>query len=197
MITTLLIDYAGVLTPTKNNWPFAKQFHKDYGLQPKELMRITYTDWDEVVIDKPDSKIFWRNIAKLLKTDAEVLRSRIMNTFPIDNRMIKLLDGLKSKYTMVLVSNQIRDWLEEVIVENNLRNIFKFTANSYEVGIRKPDPEIFQYALSLSESKAQETVFIDDSVKNIEAAQKLGIHTILFSSFESFEQELNDILETA
>lgn len=197
MITTLLFDYAGVLTPTSNNLPFVNQFHKDYNLKPKELMKITYTDWDKAAVGKMDSKLFWEQIAKILKTDAQVLRRRVIDTFPIDDRVIKLLDELKSQYTMVLISNQIHDWLEEVIAENNLRDIFNFTANSYEVGKRKPDPEIFQYALKVSSSKPHEAVFIDDSPKNIEAAKKLGMHTILFSDFQNFKQELNTILETA
>lgn len=197
MITTLLVDYAGVLTPTRNNFPFVEKFYKDYNLSPQELMKITYTNWEKTSIGKLDSKLFWENMAKLLKTDAKVLRSRIMNTYSLDENVISLLKKLKKQYNLVMVSNQINDWLEEVIEINNLRDIFDYTANSYELGVKKPDPAIFKYALNLAGSKPSEAVFIDDALKNIIAAQELGLKTIHFSDFENFEKELNDVLKSA
>lgn len=197
MITTLLVDYAGVLTPTANNFPFVEQFHEDYGIAPKELMKLSYTNWDRTATGELDSKFYWENLSKLLNTNTSTLRSRIINTYPLDERIIKLLKKLKQKYTLVLVSNQISDWLEEVIEENNLRDIFDYTANSYEVGASKPDSRIFNYALNLANAKPSEAVFIDDALKNIDAARKLGIHTIQFSNYQDFEKELNEVLETA
>ena len=48
---------------------------------------------------------------------------------------------------------------------------------SYEVGMRKPDAEIFELVLSENNLDPNETLFIDDSIQHIEAAKKLGIHT--------------------
>jgi len=47
---------------------------------------------------------------------------------------------------------------------------------SYEMRAYKPHPDIFLKALATDNMKAEETVFVDDSRKNIDAAEALGIH---------------------
>ncbi|GBL35160.1 D-ribitol-5-phosphate phosphatase [Filimonas sp.] len=49
---------------------------------------------------------------------------------------------------------------------------------SHRVGLRKPNPAIFELVLRENQLKADETLFIDDSPQHIEAAKKLGIQTI-------------------
>ena len=49
---------------------------------------------------------------------------------------------------------------------------------SYECGVMKPSPEIFQMMLHGQQATAEETLFIDDSPANCEAAARLGIHTL-------------------
>lgn len=46
---------------------------------------------------------------------------------------------------------------------------------SHEIGLRKPDPEIYKYVLRENDLKAEETFFVDDNTENTEAAEKLGI----------------------
>lgn len=52
---------------------------------------------------------------------------------------------------------------------------------SQEMGLRKPDPAIYQRLLNEEESSAEEAVFFDDNPDNIEAARKLGIHSLLIT----------------
>lgn len=53
---------------------------------------------------------------------------------------------------------------------------------SGEIGVGKPDPAIFQLALSRAGATPDRTVFIDDSPVNVAAARALGIHGITFTS---------------
>jgi putative hydrolase of the HAD superfamily len=46
---------------------------------------------------------------------------------------------------------------------------------SYELGMRKPDPEIFNYLIDVLELSPKRTLFIDDKKENTDAAAKLGI----------------------
>ena len=57
---------------------------------------------------------------------------------------------------------------------------FRGIVISGEIQMMKPEPEIFEYLLRRYELSAAETMFIDDHLPNIEAAQALGLHTILF-----------------
>lgn len=55
--------------------------------------------------------------------------------------------------------------------------VFEKCFLSYELHLAKPQREIFEAVLQQADIKADETLFIDDSLKNCEAAEALGIHT--------------------
>ncbi|MBR7048547.1 MAG: HAD family phosphatase [Prevotella sp.] len=55
--------------------------------------------------------------------------------------------------------------------------VFEKCFLSYELHLAKPQREIFEAVLQQADIKADETLFIDDNLKNCQAAQALGIHT--------------------
>lgn len=71
-----------------------------------------------------------------------------------------------------------------------LANSFIDTIVSGEVKMIKPNPEIFQLLLDRNSLKAEDCIFIDDTKVNVDAAIKLGIDGLLFTSAEQFEQDL-------
>jgi len=194
MIKTVLFDYAGVISPTKNNYAFALKNSKRFELTPEELMKLTYENWDEAATGKLESSVFWEQIAGKLKIKPDELISLLIETFPIDERVVDIIRKTKEDRTTVLFSNQEKGWLEKVIDDNNLRGIFTYFVNSYNVGARKPDPKIFLEALKISSSLPEETLLVDDSLENVEAAKKLGINAIKFENFDQFLEEYKKFL---
>lgn len=67
---------------------------------------------------------------------------------------------------------------------------------SYECGIMKPAPEIFQMMLRGQQALAEETLFVDDSPANCEAAARLGIHTLCPHNNEDWTSMLQDYLQS-
>jgi len=49
---------------------------------------------------------------------------------------------------------------------------------SSEIGMRKPDPEIFEHTLGLLGVQAADAVFVDDAAQNVAGAQRSGLHTV-------------------
>lgn len=49
---------------------------------------------------------------------------------------------------------------------------------SQEMGVRKPEPEIYQRLLNEEDVSAEEAIFLDDNLANVEAARALGIHSV-------------------
>lgn len=195
MIKTILFDYAGVLTPVNNNFDFAKKHSKRFGLPAEEIMKITYENWSETALGKLECGIFWGEIAKKLNINPNELRSLVIDTFPLDRRMIEIVKKAKKTHTTVLFSNQIKDWIEQVLNENNINNIFDHIINSYNVGARKPDKKIFFEAISRTGSRPEEILFIDDSLENIEAAKEIGINTIQFKNYPEFLSQYKMFVE--
>jgi putative hydrolase of the HAD superfamily len=66
---------------------------------------------------------------------------------------------------------------------------------SYECGVMKPSPEIFQMMLRGQQALPEETLFVDDSPKNCEAAASLGIRTLCPQNNEDWTGMLQDYLK--
>lgn len=97
---------------------------------------------------------------------------------------LKLLMHYKQTHRTFLLSNTneihidaFNDCLKNNFKIPNLSAYFEKLYLSYEVGMRKPDAEIFQLVLSENKLDPKETLFIDDSIQHIESAKKLGIQT--------------------
>jgi len=195
MIKTILFDYAGVLTPTQNNYSFAAKNSKRFSMSPEAIMKITYDGWADAAVGKTKSKDFLDSVASKLNVTSDELLSLLIDSFPIDPRMIDLIKEAKKKYNTVLFSNQIEDWLGKVIDNNGFRDIFTYFVNSYTVGAGKHDKKIFLEALRITDSKPEETLFIDDSQENVDAAKKLGINSILFTDFNQFLEEYKKYIQ--
>lgn len=72
-------------------------------------------------------------------------------------------------------------------------DMFDEVVISGEVGMRKPDAEIYHHTLDLLKVKPEESVFVDDLAHNIKAAADLGIIGVLHVDYESTRQELEKI----
>ena len=96
---------------------------------------------------------------------------------------INLLKELKKKYRLFLLSNTneihikcFRKIIESSYGENIFDAIFENQYYSSEIGMRKPNPECFQYVLEKNGMEPSETLFIDDSIQHVEGARKLKIN---------------------
>jgi putative hydrolase of the HAD superfamily len=61
---------------------------------------------------------------------------------------------------------------------------------SYQLGMAKPEPAIYQHTLRELGVEPGEALFIDDRLVNIEAARALGMQGILFSTVERLRADL-------
>lgn len=64
---------------------------------------------------------------------------------------------------------------------------------SGEVGMRKPEPQIFAHVLELLDVAAEETVFVDDLTHNVEAAERLGFVGVHHTSYDETSSRLEDL----
>jgi FMN phosphatase YigB (HAD superfamily) len=95
---------------------------------------------------------------------------------------IQLLAKLKNRYRLFLLSNTNKIHLEAVFRMNleahGFKDLSHFMEKQYyscELGMRKPDAEIFQYVLNDIGVPPDEILFIDDSIQHVEGAKCVGI----------------------
>jgi len=72
-----------------------------------------------------------------------------------------------------------------------LDELFHHVIDSSEVGLRKPDPRIFELALEKLGVDAASAVFLDDYAGNVEAARRVGIHGLLVT--DAYEDALSEL----
>lgn len=101
-----------------------------------------------------------------------------------DSERLNLIEQLKRNYRVYLLSNTNIihfNHYNRLLVEETgkeLKDYFHKVYLSFEMGIRKPQVEIFSRVLSENGLTPSETLFVDDSYEHVRAAQKLGIQTI-------------------
>lgn len=98
----------------------------------------------------------------------------------IDNDMVGLIKQLKANYRIGLLSNSGTEYIGRIIDKYDLAPLFDVMTISSEVGIIKPDPDIFHHILGELGVAIDEAVFIDDSQRNTGPASALGIKAFLY-----------------
>jgi putative hydrolase of the HAD superfamily len=73
-------------------------------------------------------------------------------------------------------------------------NLFTDRFYSYELGVRKPEPQIYRLALTRAGLTPEETLLIDDRLENIVGARAVGMQTLHFPAPEGIELRLADML---
>ncbi|MCX2729745.1 HAD family phosphatase [Saccharopolyspora sp. NFXS83] len=77
---------------------------------------------------------------------------------------------------------------------DTLNGLFELAVISSEVGLRKPDPRIYELTLDRLGLRPQEAVFVDDGAPNIEAAEELGLRGVLHTDAAKTRAELGGLL---
>jgi HAD superfamily hydrolase (TIGR01509 family) len=108
--------------------------------------------------------------------------------------MIELVEALKEKYSLYILSNQVEALLPKLERKYDFFKDFKYSVFSFRVGMAKPNPEIYQFLLDQTEIKPEESVFIDNMEANLVPARKLGLQTILFENAEQFQRDLVELV---
>ncbi|XP_038252677.1 bifunctional epoxide hydrolase 2 isoform X1 [Dermochelys coriacea] len=98
--------------------------------------------------------------------------------------------------TCVLTNNWIDDSPHRHITAltlSLLRRCFDLVIESCRVGLKKPDPRIYEYTLGVLKAKPQEVIFLDDIGANLKPAREMGIATILVKDTDTALKELQDL----
>jgi putative hydrolase of the HAD superfamily len=95
-----------------------------------------------------------------------------------------------SDYLMIALNNESLPLNEYRIERFELRRYFRCFFSSCFLGIRKPDPRIYELALRLTQWPAERCVFVDDRPENLEPALRLKMRTVRFVNAEQLRVDL-------
>ena len=101
----------------------------------------------------------------------------------------QILDYLKSKYQLHIITNGFSEIQSDKMTNSNIDKYFNKIITSESVGVKKPNPKIFDYALKVANAGKNESIMIGDSWEaDIMGAKNFGIQPI----YCNFENQLVD-----
>ena len=106
-------------------------------------------------------------------------------------RELKLMSG----YKIGLLSNVGSGWLNNLLPEASGGKLFDAVVLSHDVGMIKPDPQIFEFIAERLGAKPHECIIIDDRPSNIDGAERADMRGIVFESIHQTQAELEHLLE--
>ncbi len=117
-------------------------------------------------------------------TSATIIKAFNAMLLDIPEERISLIKKLSKNYRVFLLSNTNEihlDFINQHVSKKfglkSIATIFEKTYYSHEMGLRKPNPEIFKLILADKNLNAAETLFIDDSEEHIITAKQLNLKT--------------------
>ncbi len=198
MIKAIVFDYGGVIKINDSDLISdicnylkinKKDFEKEY-FAVNHLINIGGKSFEEftlLLVSKFNKSKKTKNyILKLLKENK--------SKYHLNNELIDLIKYLKNKnYKIGLLSNNSLE-LKQELINDKIYELFDQIIISAKVGYQKPQPEIFEILFSKLKMKPNEVIFVDDTPKSLEGADKIGYVPILFTNNKQLRADLSSIL---
>ncbi|WP_400078505.1 HAD family hydrolase [Winogradskyella sp. R77965] len=145
-------------------YPMQKATEERIALFPEheELIRMFYGRWEDM-------------LGEAIHGTVDILKKLIDNP---SYKVVALTNWSHETFPIALERFDFLHWFEGIIV-------------SGEEKTRKPFPEIYELTLERFDIKGENSIFIDDNLRNVKAAEALGINGIHFEAPEALANELN------
>lgn len=188
-----IFDFSGVMTTSPLDG--VHEYEESLGLERGRLLSLIIGDsesdgddpWHRLERGEIPGAEFWRDLKERAASELGVdvdfndMARTFLRGYRTRPRMIELVRSLRGRIKTGLLTNNVKEfggfWRSMVPVEE----IFDEIIDSSEVGLRKPDPRVYELALDRLGAKPQEAFFVDDFEANVAAAEDLGITGIVFT----------------
>lgn len=188
-IKTIIFDLGGVIINLYVEKTISV-FSKLSGLPEREVEKAylsadVFKEYEKGLISDDDFRKRLKKNFNLNASDKEIDEAwnAMLGEIPADR--IEEIKRLKQNYKCIVLSNTnaIHERAFHQILSNSfsyqhLSELFHEVYFSHDLNQRKPDQEIYQNVLNLSQTEASEVLFMDDGQANLDSASKLGIHTL-------------------
>ncbi len=200
----LIVDFGGVLTTPLQD--AMVEFAGELGIELQDLARAALGAYagleDDLVVGFETGKIsedeFAERFAERLThacgrpVEAQGIITRMFGKLQLEESMLQAVALVhQSGVKTALLSNS---WGTSLYPKERLHDIFDVIIISGEVGLRKPDPEIFRLTTKELGVSPEECLFVDDHPGHLKAAAEEGIATLLHRSPETSLLELEKLL---
>ena len=185
-IRAVIFDWGGVMERSPDE-TYVAGWERRLALEPGTLPEVLWGKaWRQLEVGAITNDDFRQHIADRLGLPDAEAAGRFVKEFYTDDRFnpetVAAARALRGRYKVALLTNA---WSgqDDLIREQfglDVHTEFDVYVNSAYVGLRKPDPVIFHLTLDQLDVAPQQAIFLDDNLRNVDAARALGIHTVQF-----------------
>jgi putative hydrolase of the HAD superfamily len=210
-ITTVISDFGGVLTTPlmRSFMAFQDQTGIQWDAMGHAMQRAAERNGAYPLFELEKGKMTEDEFLTLLQDELEPelghrpelhgFREIYFDALDPNEAMVELMSDLRRRgYRMALLTNNVREW--EPLWRSLLPvdAIFELIVDSAFVGMRKPEPEIYELTLErLGDPPPAECLFIDDVEVNVEAARRIGLAAVHFRDNDQAIAEIEAALDGA
>lgn len=198
-IRAVFFDFGGVIQRTEFQAP-RQRLAQRFGMDYDDIDKLVFSSPSAIqaTIGAVSETEHWQAVAQRLKVRDEEIQEVEKEFFAgdiIDHSLLQYLSMLRPRFITGLISNA---WsgMRAYIERQRIAGSFDHLVISAEVGAAKPEARIYQIALEQAQVRADEAVFVDDVVENIEACERVGMKGILFMNSQDAVDQLEKILRT-
>jgi epoxide hydrolase-like predicted phosphatase len=197
-IRAIIFDLGGVLLRTADFSPREKLANQ-LGMSRAELEELIFGGDSGGAVQKGEISLeeYWRTVQERLNYSPDEFKALIEVFFAedgLDHELVDYIRELRRGYKTALLSNATSDLRTQVAEKWHIEDAFDIMVISGEVGMIKPEPGIFKLTLEQLGVEAQEAVFVDDMLRNVDGARKAGLNAIQFQSTHQVQDDIQQLL---
>ena len=195
MIKTIFFDIGGVLIdihPERTYQYLSDSADVEVSMIKESFPWDAHDQYERGIMNNEDWFITYK---ESLPQPCCLKRSDFWNAWKLllgeEKNTVNILEALNKQYSIWLLSNTNPKHIQDEIEKRYLfPSLVNGAVYSFDVGVRKPEKEIYEIAMQRANANPQECLFIDDLLENIQAAKQIGIEGVHFISSEQLKQEL-------
>lgn len=198
-IQALIFDYGGVIMRTESQEP-RRRLAQRLGLSTEELYRAVFdSDAIQLVeLGQLTALQCGRQVLAGFGLHSEEEISSFWREFfggdALDTELVAHIRRWRRSHKTALLSNFSNNLHDYVHNRLGIGDCFDEIIVSAQVGLRKPDPRIYQLALERLQVRAHEAVFVDDMPINVQGALSVGMRGIHFTTRQALLAQLETLL---
>ncbi len=197
-IRAAFFDFGGVIDRTEYQAP-RQHLAERLGMEYEDLVRLVFecATRRTASIGGLSADEHWASVTRKLKrpaSEAKAIRDEFFAGDIVDRKLVDFIRSLRPHFKTGLISNAWND-LREWLVSEKIDDAFDRMVISAEVGVMKPKAEIYQIALKQIGVSANEALFVDDFLENVEGARDLGMSAIHFKEADQAIQQVKQLLK--
>jgi putative hydrolase of the HAD superfamily len=196
-IIALILDYGGVVSQPQN-LENVRNILRCLGQEFDDFMQVYYDLRAGYDNGQLSGQQYWAKVLQHYDLepngfDLSYLVQEDVNSWTqLNQSMLRFITENRNRIPkLAMISNMVEDTLVLMRRRYDWLDLFDELVFSCELGVNKPEREIYEVCLRRLDVDPNECLFVDDSAKNVQGAIEVGMHTIQFENFPQFMLELD------